>query len=357
MLKENLFSKRKIFVFIFFLFLLKPFESLAFDFSLFLNSPQGEVFPGQDFQTAVSLFLLSKKSNRVYLFVSRIPPDVEVKFSPSSCKPPCSSILKIETKKRTLPGEYPLEILATGKGVTKTKIFSLKVSALPEFNFSIELSHSREEIWPGQTTYLVANLKHLSGSSKKVYLITAILPPRIKVEFSPSSCWIPCSSIIGIETSKKIPTGEYSFQILAGRKGIVKKADFKLIILSDLNSPFLISPKNKSRIFSLTPSFKWTRVEGAKFYIFEIDSYKIKTKKTFLKLPRGILKYHRIYTWKVKACQDEKLRNCSLWSESFKFKTITKKDLIKELKEKIAKIMKKIRDLQKQLEKLERSKI
>lgn len=365
MIKAILFLKRKwLFLILIFLFLFKPSQGFCFNFSLSLNPYSGEIFPGEKFQTALSLNLLTEKSAKVSLKISKIPQNIKVKFSPSSCEPPCSSILKITSSKKILSGNYFLEILATGKGVTRTTTFNLRVLSPPKFDFSLDLSHSREEIWPGQTTFVIANLKYLSGTPERVSLATSIIPRKIKVKFSPPSCKPPCSSTIEISCSKKTPTGEYLFSILAIGEGITKTADFKLTILSDLNSPILLSPKNRSKVTSLTLPFDWIDVVGAKLYIFEVDSYKIKTKKSFLVIPQGVLKYNKSYVWRVKACEDEKLINCSSWSDSFKFETITKKRLAeerreklrKELQKKIIAILRKIISLMEQLREMEKAK-
>lgn len=336
-------------------------EIQAFDFLFsYWEPPKGEVFRGESLKVVFSLQLVSKKTKKVKFTIPKTPLGIQAKITPSYCYPPCYAILKISTNKKIAPGSYFIPVIASGKGVIRRVDYPLVVLPWPIFDYSLSLSHQFESIWPGQTTYLILNLKHLSGKSQKVSFKAISPSKKIKIKFSPSKCKPPCNATLRIKTSKKTPTGEYSIEILAVSKEKIKRKKFKLILLSDLSSPVLIFPKNKAKIITLRPFLDWTKIEGAKIYLVQINSYKLKTKNSFLEVPKGVLRYHKIYRWKVKACKDQKLKKCSLWSEEFKFKTIPLKELIekkrkralKKLQDQIKAIEKKIAQLKKQLERL-----
>lgn len=332
---------------------------LPFDFSIILTPSSKEIYQGEKVEVVLTIDLISGESNKITFTIPKLPPAIRASFSPGSCYPPCVTTLKISTEKEVLEGHYQIQIVTTGGGKTKTTNFYLSILSLPAFDFSLELSHSSEEIWPKEKALILINLKLISGTPEEVSFKSSILPKEIKIYFSPSSCTPPCTSSVEISTSKATPSDIYNFTIFGVAKEIIKKADFKLTVLSTLSSPRLYSPPKNSRITTLNPVLSWTSVFGAKFYLVEINSFKIKAKSSSLTVPVGILEYFKTYNWRVRACEDEELLNCSQWSDTFQFKTITPARLarekreakIKEIKKKIAAIMKQIAFLQEELRK------
>lgn len=343
---------RIFFVFILKIFIFLPFSIEAFDFNLKAIPSAGEVIQGQTFRTAISLELLEKPSERVRFTISKLPFGVSAEFSPSSCKPPCSSFLKIYTKKNPLPGEYLISIIASGKGVTKEFVLPFKILPSPSFDFSLQLSHKKEEILPGEKIILLGKISPFSFKKEKVNFYLFPLSEKIKAKISPTECLPPCNFKIFLETSKDLSPGKYSLEIVALGGEVLRKKEFTIFVLSKLEPPFLIAPKNNSFVITLSPYLKWSKVKGAEFYFGKINGHKFKTKKTYLKIPFSLLKFGKNYQWKVKSCKGKDLKNCSKWSKKFEFKVIPKRTMIEKIKEKIEKILKEIQELQKKLKNL-----
>jgi hypothetical protein len=352
---------KKLYFFFFFLFTFLffiPFIISAFDFSLSAQPNSGEVLPGNQFNFALSVNLVSGSANPVSFIIPKVLPEITVNLSRSSCSSlPCTILVTINTTRFVGVGSYLIPVVASGGGISRNLDFPLRVVAPPTSDFSFELSHQTESLRAGEKALVVATVKPLSGPNKKVSFAIESNPSFISFSFNPESCLPPCFTTLTFTTRKnQTPTGEYDFSILAFADQSFKKQNFKLLVVSDLLAPILVSPKNKSVIYNLTPTLDWLDVEGAKVYIVDLGFYKTKTKSSSLTLLPGTLKYNQTYEWRVKACKDENQMECSLWSEPFRFSTMRQEDRIAQLKEQIRILLIQIAQLQAKLAELKKQK-
>lgn len=106
-------------------------KAMAFDFSLSLNPERGSVDKGGTLKAAVNIYWSSSDKGYVSLFPAIEPEGVDIRFSPSSCRPPCSSIMTIYIRKEAQNKSYAIPIIATGEGVSRTVNYQLSISPLP----------------------------------------------------------------------------------------------------------------------------------------------------------------------------------------------------------------------------------
>lgn len=108
-------------------------EAAAFSFSLSLDPQSGSTDKEGRVKTAVNIYSSSSEKGRVSLFAGVEPKGTRIRFTPSSCNPPCSSIMTISVSKEAGNGRYLIPIIATGKGITQKATFNLNVTPLPLF--------------------------------------------------------------------------------------------------------------------------------------------------------------------------------------------------------------------------------
>jgi len=106
-----------------------------FDFSL-SNSDGITVTPGGSGSNTIIVTLLSGTAQGVTLFAdvgtTGIAFAVVVSFNPRTVTPTCRSTCTITASSSTLTGSYPITVIGTGGGLTRTTSFTLTVSTLGE---------------------------------------------------------------------------------------------------------------------------------------------------------------------------------------------------------------------------------
>lgn len=86
-------------------------------------------------------------------------------------------------------------------------------------------------------------------------------------------------------------------------------------IISNLKTPTLISPADKSTTVSSNPSLEWSEIPGAGVYIvYATLDYKVLTKNK-----ANLFSNNQTYSWQVKACTDSTYQSCTDWSAQRSF--------------------------------------
>jgi hypothetical protein len=100
----------------------------SFDFSL-SNGGSKTVTQGQSVSNTVTASLVSGTSQPVSFSTSGMPSGATYSYSQTSCNPSCAITLTIQTYSNTLSGNYPINVTASGGGVTRSTSFTLTVSS------------------------------------------------------------------------------------------------------------------------------------------------------------------------------------------------------------------------------------
>lgn len=328
------------------------------NFALALNSTSGSIAQGENINVSLNLTLLSGTSQNINLNSSGQPAGVTIKFNPSYCKAPCSSVMTISVLSTAVSGTHPITISAVAGGLTTTANYSLTIASLSQFNFSLSLSPNSGMVVREGSVSSTLNLIQVSGTSQNVVLTVSGQPAGSTIKLSPTSCKPPCSSVMTISTKSNIAIGNYPITIIGTAGGLTKIANYNLTAvakLPTLTAPNLVSPAPNVRVANITPLLDWTDVPEAGAYFWEIQG--VTSGTSFVSsaiVPSGILAYNTFYIWKVKACIDSSLSFCGPWSKERVFYTplFDREARIRELQVKIAAILAEIIRLQNELMKI-----
>ena len=108
-------------------------EVSAFSFSISLNPQQGTVGKEGTLKAAINIYSASSdwedNWENVSLFSAVEPAGTRISFSPSYCRPPCSSIMTITTYKEAEIRNYSIPVIATGAGETRTATYYLSIAS------------------------------------------------------------------------------------------------------------------------------------------------------------------------------------------------------------------------------------
>lgn len=235
--------------------------------------------------------------------------------------------------------------------------YGLIVPKALAFDFGLNLSSDSGSVGIGDTLKTAINIPSFSDDDRwySVVLFPSITPKGVKIDFNPSSCTPPCSSIMSITASKDAEQRNYPISISATGKGITRTVNYNLSVIplkAIVSSPFLISPVNNYVSPNLTPFLSWTKVNNAEIYEITIGNNARQTNSAYFNVPTGMLNYNTRYDWRVRACNVSQ-SNCSQWSNTWNFTTSqNQQTLIESLKAQIVAIQNAILLLQEQLRKL-----
>lgn len=231
-----------LFILLYFLFSSSFAYAQEASFALSFTPSSSTISQGGGTSASINITGITEKS--VVLAVSQgLPAGVTVKFSPSSCKAPCNSIMTVTSTELVSPGTYTIPVVGAVAGETATASFTLTINALPKFNYSMSLTSSSGSIATGETINTTVNLDQLSGTSESVVLSASGAPSGVGVKFSATSCKPPCSVTVTFSISS-VTSGNYPITLSASAGGISRTATYYLEItpvpLSDFS--FAVSP-------------------------------------------------------------------------------------------------------------------
>ena len=136
-----------------------------FNFSFAVTPKKGFVSQKGLARAVIDITSPSEKKRRVVLSTAFQPAGLKIKFRPSGCIPPCSSIMTVYAKEIE-KGVYRIPIIVSGRGITKTSTYRLVVTPHPY------LLKSPRLIFPSNNS-IVSNLNPLldwsSVAGAKVY--------------------------------------------------------------------------------------------------------------------------------------------------------------------------------------------
>jgi len=200
-------------------------------FSISLNPTSGTVPQGQSTTSTVTATLTSGISQAVSFSASGLPFATTVSFSPTSCTPTCGSTLTISTSTNTPPGTYPITVSGTSGSLSHSATYSLTVTPLLAFDFSISVSPNSGSVVAGNTLVPAGTvtLSLLSGTTQSVSLTLSGLPSTIGTsDLNDKSCSPTCSVSFGIVTYVTASTGTYTLTITGTGGGKTKSTSYTL---------------------------------------------------------------------------------------------------------------------------------
>jgi len=129
--------------------------------------PESSTLP-QGGRTGISMNVTGKTSDTgwtpvTFIISQGLPAGLKVEFSPSSCVPPCNSILTVSADLTAPPGTFVIPVAGAALGQTATASFNVTVAALPKFDYSIALISSSGSAATGEQLDTTLNLNQLSG--------------------------------------------------------------------------------------------------------------------------------------------------------------------------------------------------
>lgn len=233
-------------------------------FSLSFTPTASAAAQGGSVNTSLNIPGLTEKP--VILAVSQgLPAGITVKFSPTSCKAPCNSIMTVTAALTALPGTYAIPVIGAEGGETETASYSFTVNALPKFNYSLSLSSDGGFISTGESVSATVNLDQLSGTSENVALSASGAPTGVTAKFSTPSCKPPCSATVTFTVSS-VTHGSYPITISAAAGSITREEIFLLEINPVALSDFSISLTPSANVIlkggAVNPLVSLTQLSG-----------------------------------------------------------------------------------------------
>ena len=176
---------------------------------------------------------------------------------------------------------------------------------------------------PTPTLTFSANPTQVSSGSSSTLTWSSTNTTSCSASASPSNAqWSGSKVTSGSQTITNLTTSTTFALTCSGAGGSVTKNVVVSVSVPTptLSPPTLISPLNGSLV-PITPALDWTDVTGAVIYQWAIGTITGTTTVSQATITSGLLAYNTTYYWKVRACADTALQNCSPWSTEWSFKT------------------------------------
>ena len=184
-----------------------------FNFTLSLSQSSGTIDQGGSISTTVTATRVSEVSQTLNFSLLPGPmyAGITATLTTTSCTPTCNTTLNITASQTVPPGNYPIDIVATGVGgSTDTIRYNLTVNY---FNFTLAISPTSGTIKSsGDTVYTDITATLVSPVTQRVLFSYSTLPAGISASFSADSCNPTCNSRLTF-TSSGASIGNYSIDI------------------------------------------------------------------------------------------------------------------------------------------------
>ena len=184
-----------------------------FDFSISLNPTTDSVEQGESSTTDVSVTLLNGTTQNVTLSHAGCPTGATCSFIQDSGFPTYNSNFTVATSGSTPEGIYLVNVTGTNGTLSKTATFTLNVTAFVEFNFSLSLSPSEDNVVQSNSTSTNVSVILESGTPENVDLTFAGCPSSANCTIIPASGTPTYSSTFMVNTSPCTPLGTYPINI------------------------------------------------------------------------------------------------------------------------------------------------
>ncbi len=183
----------------------------------------------------------------VFAVSQGLPAGLSVSFYPDSCPPPCNSIMVVQASPAAPAGTYAIPVFGAALGQTATATFTVTISALPKFDYSVSLTSSQGSAATRENVDTTLNLEQLSGTSDNVTLSASGQPSGVTVNFNPVSCAPPCSALVSFNISS-VTSGIYPITLSATAGSLTKRVTYNLQVAPSSLSNFSFSMLPQSSI-------------------------------------------------------------------------------------------------------------
>ncbi len=185
------------------------------DFSLVVIPDFQSIFAGQQAKFIIKLDSVVNFKGQVHLKIQNFPSEAGTAvIQPDSIASGDSAAITIATTPATAPGIFPLFIVGTASGMTKTAAFSLDILPVPDF--MLQVNPLAQTIAAGESTFFqirIESLHHFQDSVALSYAMPGTKPPDVQIAF---------------ETPKIVPGHQTSLSIISTLQ--TKPADYQIII-------------------------------------------------------------------------------------------------------------------------------
>ena len=165
----------------------------------------------------------------VLLSTGSLPSGVSAAFSPVRLVAPGagSSLLTLSPLSAAKSGDYPITLVATGGGITKTASVALTVNSAPSFTLTVPGSVS---VAAGKSANITVTARALAGFNSTVTLSTTGLPAKVTASFNPSSIAAPGSgsSVLTLKTAAGVAIKSSRVTIAASGGGLTRSSTLTL---------------------------------------------------------------------------------------------------------------------------------
>ena len=222
-----------------------PTAQATFDFSLDVRPLSNPVAPGNSTTTTVTATATSGLTHDIEFSCTDLPSGASCAFTPSFCRPTCSTNLVLSTSASSPPGSHLVTVAASDGTINRTTTFrlDLSVSPPPASNFSIGLNPRSGSVQPGgsASTNVTATLD--AGSAHAVQFSCGNLPPGTTCTFLPPSCVPSCQAALTVATSASTPGGAYPINVNATDGSLSRSAMYSLTVSNVSNATTLTFQK------------------------------------------------------------------------------------------------------------------
>ncbi len=192
------------------------------NFALALAASSVSVKQGASATDGLTVSVSGGFSNAVALAAAGLPAGVTASFSPASLAAPGSgaSTLLVSASSQAVPGSYPIQITATGGGITQSR--ALTVTLTQPAGFTISGSTAAVTMEQGKSAPVTISVALFGGFSGKMALTVAGQPTGMTAKLSTASFAPPGSgtSTLTLTAATQTQVGAYALVVTAASGGI-----------------------------------------------------------------------------------------------------------------------------------------
>jgi uncharacterized membrane protein len=187
------------------------------NFTLGLSAPSVSVKQGSSATAGVTVSVSGSFNNAVTLSATGLPAGVTVSFTPAALTAPGSgaSVLIVSANPQAAAGSYPIQITATGGGVTHTQTLTVTVSQ--QASFTISGNPASVTLAQGTGATVAISVTVSGGFSGKMALTVAGAPGGMTAKLSTASFAAPGwgTSTLALSTTTQTAVGTYTLVVTA----------------------------------------------------------------------------------------------------------------------------------------------
>jgi hypothetical protein len=187
---------------------------LAPYFTLDVQPESQSLTQGESAVYSVTLNAYQGFTESVSLSVSSLPGGASAIFGDTPLTPSASTPLTITTAASTLPGDYAVQVRATGGGISRTQSMILEVQPRPTFTLNVK--PESQSLVQGESAVYTVMLDAYQGFAEPVDLsVVSGLPVGADATFGSNSLTPPASTPLIIATTISTPADDYTLWVQA----------------------------------------------------------------------------------------------------------------------------------------------